>query len=199
MRGGRLKFRFRGKSGIRHDIELTDARLAAIVRRMQDLPGQELFQYVDETGERRPIESADVNAYLKQAAGAEFTSKDFRTWSGTVLAARALAQTRDVKQAIERVAKQLGNTQAVCRKCYVHPAIVECYADGTLLEALPDAANGPRRRPVALDPCEAAVLRVLRAWSKRARDLRPLLARSLSARRLQKRDTTPSAFRGATP
>lgn len=197
--GGRLKFRFRGKSGVRHDIELSDARLAAIVRRIQDLPGQELFQYVDDAGERRPVESADVNAYLKQAAGAEFTSKDFRTWAGTVLAARALVETRNVKQAIERVAKQLGNTQAVCRKCYVHPAIVECYTDGTLLDAL--ARNPPQASPgarVALDAHERAVLRMLRARSKRERDLRPLLARSLAARRLQKKGTTPPPFRGVT-
>ncbi len=196
VRGGRLSFRFRGKSGVRHDIELTDARLAAIVRRMQDLPGQELFQYIDEAGERRPIESADVNAYLKEAAGAEFTSKDFRTWAGTVLAARALAETRNLKQAIERVAKQLGNTQAVCRKCYVHPAIVECYNEGTLLDALP--RNGASRRgPLSLDAHETAVLRVLRARSKRERDLQPLLARALVARRLQKRATPPAL--GATP
>lgn len=203
VRGGRLQFRFRGKSGVHHDIELTDARLAAVVRRMHDLPGEELFQYVDESGERRRIESADVNAYLQQAAGEEFTSKDFRTWAGTVLAAHALAESNNLGQAIERVARQLGNTRAVCRKCYVHPAVLECYTDGTLREAMrrPEARKS-RQRPAALDPHESAVLRLLQAWSRRedgrarrsgadGRSLVPLLARS--------RARHPATFsRGAT-
>ena len=207
---GKLTFRFRGKSGVRHEIELSDAPLAHIVQRMQDLPGQELFQYVDEAGERRPIESADVNAYLREAAGEEFTSKDFRTWAGTVLAAQALAQTRDAKRAIERVAKQLGNTQAVCRKCYVHPAILECHVDGTLVEALRrNPPRASRRRAFSLDPLETAVLRVLRTCSRRERDLarrsgaharslRALLARSLAARHLRKRGTAQPALKGVT-
>jgi DNA topoisomerase-1 len=199
VRGGTLTFRFRGKSGVRHDVELSDTRLARIVRRMQDLPGQELFQYVDETGERRPIESADVNAYLRGAAGDEFTSKDFRTWAGTVLAARALAETRSVKQAIERVAKQLGNTQAVCRKCYVHPAILECYKDGTLLKALPrNLPRAARNRFFSLDSDEAAVLGLLHAWSRRGRE-RPDIR--LTAHTLLKpgRSHPQSSTRGATP
>jgi DNA topoisomerase-1 len=164
VRRGRLQFRFRGKSGVHHDIELSDAGLAAIVRRMQELPGEELFQYVDESGERRRIESADVNAYLQEAAGEAFTSKDFRTWAGTMLAARALAETGNVKQAIERVAKQLGNTKAVCRKCYVHPAVLECHADGTLLDALRrPVARSSRARRYSLDAHESAVLALLRA------------------------------------
>jgi DNA topoisomerase-1 len=182
VRGGKLTFRFRGKSGVRHDIELTDARLAGIVRRIQDLPGQELFQYVDESGAHRPIESADVNAYLQEAAGGLFTSKDFRTWAGTVLAARALVETRNVKQAIERVARQLGNTQAVCRKCYVHPAILECCTNGRLLEALPRNPPRTRRgRSFSLDAHETAVLGLLQAWSRRdlARAGVRLTARSL--------------------
>ena len=199
VRGGRLQFRFRGKSGVRHDIQLSDRRLATIVRHMQDLPGEELFQYVDESGETRRVESADVNAYLKEIAAEDFTSKDFRTWAGTVLAARALLACkpfesqaeakRNVVQAIEVVAKQLGNTKAVCRKCYVHPAIIESYMDGTLVEAMRQRSE------------EAAVLALLHASAKpeSGRSLEPALARSLAvtATRLQQRDSTQLS-RGAT-
>ena len=207
VRGSKLTFRFRGKSGVQHDIELADPRLAAIVRRMQDLPGEELCQYVDEQGETRRIESADVNAYLKDIAGEDFTSKDFRTWAGTLLAARALQALapfespsegkRNVAQAIEAVAKELGNTKAVCRKCYVLPAVVETYLDGRLADFM-------RRGPE-----ETAVVALLHAQLKReaararrsgadGRGLTPVLARSLAAaaRRLH-RDTNPTASRGA--
>ena len=210
VRGAKLNFRFRGKSGVQHDIELTDPRLAAIVRRMQDLPGQELFQYIDENGETRGIESADVNAYLKEIAQDDFTSKDFRTWAGTVLAARALHALapfeslaegkRNVVQAIEAVAKKLGNTKAVCRKCYVHPAILDTYLEGRLAQFL------ERRRE------EAAVIALLQARLRReasearrsgadGRSLAPVLARSLAAaaRRLHRgeRHSSQSASRGA--
>jgi len=146
VRGSKLKFRFRGKSGVEHTIELFDRRLAGIVRRMHDLPGEVLFQYYDEQGEIRAVESAAVNAYLREIAGDEFTSKDFRTWAATVLAAEALQRSggaataaeakRNIARAIEEVARQLGNTSAVCRKCYVHPAILESYIDGTLADML---------------------------------------------------------------
>jgi DNA topoisomerase I len=169
VRGSKLKFKFRGKSGVEHEIELADPRLAAIVRRMQDLPGEELFQYVDEHGETRAIESADVNAYLKEIAGDEFTSKDFRTWAGTVLAAEALRRIgpfdseaegkRNIAHAIEAVASRLGNTKAVCRKCYVHPAVLECYLDGSLLEALRARA------------AESSVVQLLERQMKRQLDL----------------------------
>jgi DNA topoisomerase-1 len=142
VRGARLTFQFRGKSGVAHRIELSEPRLAAIVRRMQDLPGEELFQYVDEQGETRTLESADVNAYIKEAAGAEFTSKDFRTWAGTVLACQALRAIgpsasqaeakRNIGRAVEAVAAKLGNTKTVCRKCYIHPLVIERYLAGTL-------------------------------------------------------------------
>jgi DNA topoisomerase I len=209
VRGAKLNFRFRGKSGVQHDIELTDPRLATIVRRMQDLPGQELFQYVDENGETRGIESADVNAYLKDIAEDDFTSKDFRTWAGTVLAARALQALapfesvaegkRNVVQAIEAVAKKLGNTKAVCRKCYVHPAILDTYLEGRLAHYL------ERRRE------EAAVIALLQARLRReasearrsgagGRSLAPVLARSLAAaaRRLHRgeRSSSQPASRG---
>jgi DNA topoisomerase I len=145
VRGATLKFRFRGKSGVAHDIELTDSRVAAIVRRVQDLPGEELFQYLDEQGESRGIESADVNAYLREVAGDEFTTKDFRTWAGTLLAARTLRRLkpgsaaearRNVVSAIDEAARQLGNTRTVCRKCYIHPALVESYLEGRLAQLL---------------------------------------------------------------
>lgn len=139
VNGQRVRLSFRGKSGIRHEVELEDRRLARIVRQCQDLPGQELFQYVDENGGIRDIGSSDVNDYLREIAGAEFTAKDFRTWAGTVLAAQALqefqdfdsdaAAKRNVTRAIERVAERLGNTKAISRKCYVHPAIIDAYLD----------------------------------------------------------------------
>jgi DNA topoisomerase I len=143
--GSRLRFRFRGKSGVRHDVEVSDRRVAAVVRHMQELPGQELFQYVDAGGETRCIDSADVNAYLKEIAGEAFTSKDFRTWAGTVRAASALralepfesqAQAkRNVVQTVEAVARELGNTKAVCRRCYIHPAVFDAYLGGRLRSA----------------------------------------------------------------
>jgi DNA topoisomerase-1 len=146
VNGKNLKFRFRGKSGVPHEVALTDPRIARIVRRMQDLPGQELFQYLDDDGGTRAIESADVNAYLRSTAGDEFTSKDFRTWAGTLLCARALralpppssaaAGRRDVVQAVQAVARELRNTPAVCRKCYIHPAIIQGHLDGRLRDAL---------------------------------------------------------------
>jgi DNA topoisomerase I len=144
--GAKLVFEYRGKGGKLHRISLRDRRLARIVRSCKELPGQHLFQYLDESGERRPIDSADVNAYLEEIAGEPFTAKDFRTWAGTVLAALALracesfaseaAAKRNVTRAIEQVAAQLGNTVAVCRKSYIHPEVVAAYLDGTLLRRL---------------------------------------------------------------
>jgi DNA topoisomerase-1 len=146
VRGSRLSFSFRGKSGVPHDVALTDRRVATIVRRMQDLPGEELFQYVDDAGETRAIESADVNEYVRGIAGKDFTSKDFRTWAGTLLCARALARLetpssltaarREIAQAVSSVAQALRNTPAVCRKCYVHPAVLESYSAGHLRPAM---------------------------------------------------------------
>jgi len=194
VRGGKLSFRFRGKSGVEHTIELTDRRLAAIMRRVQDLPGEELFRYVDDEGETRRIESSDVNAYLKEISGQDFTSKDFRTWAGTVLAARALARLqapgsqaegkRNIATAIEAVAKLLGNTKAVCRKCYVHPAIVESYLEGRLGERLRGGHE------------ERAIVALLEAHMRRERasgqrELTGLLARSLRTARRSHRNGQP--------
>jgi DNA topoisomerase-1 len=140
--GSTLRLRFKGKSGVPHEIALADRRIARIVGHMQDLPGEELFQYLDEDGRAHPIESADVNGYLKSMAGAEFTSKDFRTWAGTLLCLRALRRLppplsaasgrREVAQAVQAVAHALRNTRAVCRKCYIHPVVVETYLNGDL-------------------------------------------------------------------
>jgi len=138
-----VRFEFRGKGGKTHAVGVRNPRVARIVRRLHELPGQELFQYVDDDGARRTIDSADVNAYLREIGGDDFTAKDFRTWAGTVLAARALAEARrfrtvrearrNVVRAIERVAARLGNTPAICRKGYVHPGIVDAYLDGVTI------------------------------------------------------------------
>jgi DNA topoisomerase-1 len=138
--GPAVRLQFRGKGGKEHAVDARDPRVARIVRRLQDLPGQELFQYVDEDGARRSVDSGDVNAYLREISGDDFTAKDFRTWAGTVLCALALAETgaaatgrettRNITRAIERVAAQLGNTPAISRKCYVHPVVLEAYRHG---------------------------------------------------------------------
>ena len=145
-----LRFRFRAKSGVWQEIALQDGRLARTVKRCQDLPGQVLFQYLDADGTRQRVTSEDVNGYLREVTGAEFTAKDFRTWAGTVLAAAALQEfdvvdtatgrKKNVARAIETVAKQLGNTRAVCRRCYVHPAVLEHYLDGATIDVLRDKA-----------------------------------------------------------
>jgi DNA topoisomerase-1 len=183
VNGHSLRFEFRGKSGIQHAVALTDRRLARIVKESQDLPGYELFQYIDDQGTRKSIDSADVNAYLQRIAGQEFTAKDFRTWAGTVLAARALQECasfqsmtqakRNVVSAIEAVAKRLGNTKTVCRKCYVHPEIVNAYIEGTLLQSLRKRVNDELTRFCRdLPREELAVLACLhqRLKSERRRD-----------------------------
>lgn len=146
VKGANLRFTFRGKSGVKHAIDVNDRRLANILRKLQDLPGQDIFQYEDETGEVRNVTSQDVNDYLREVTGEEFTAKDFRTWAGTVLTAMALnAQgpaenetqgKKNIKDAIAAVSKILGNTPAICRKCYVHPVVLETYLDGDMIEGL---------------------------------------------------------------
>src|SRR5919198_3719255 len=144
--GSTLRFHFRGKGGKEYRVDLKDRRLARIVQRCQDLPGQDLFQYVDDDGDLQAVESDDINEYLREISGQDFTAKDFRTWAGTVLAACALegleafeSETearRNVVQAIDSVAEQLGNTRVVCRRCYVHPAVIDAYLDRSLTGAL---------------------------------------------------------------
>ena len=172
---GTVEFSFRGKSGIDHDIALKDPRLARVVAKIRDLPGQELFQYLDENDERRDVDSADVNAYLQEISEQPFTAKDFRTWAGTVLAAMALrefesfdsevAAKKNIVQAIERVAERLGNTPSVCRKCYVHPEIFSAYLDGKTVATVRAEAEktlADSKELAKLRPAEAAVVALLR-------------------------------------
>ena len=159
VRGSRVTFDFRGKHGIEHHIDLQDRRLARVVERCRDLPGQDLFQYLDEQGERRSIGSEDVNEYLHEIAGEDITAKDFRTWAATTLAAATLAELerfdtkaatkKVVLEAVEGVAKRLGNTPAICRKCYIHPAVFEGYLDGSLAEGLKQRADELLGQPAA--------------------------------------------------
>ena len=170
VKGDHLRFRFRGKSGRQHEVAITDRRIAKIVSKCQDLPGQDLFQYVSE-GEVRNVTSQDVNDYLREIANENFSAKDFRTWAGTVLAALALAAQSEfetnkqakanLKTAICAVAKLLGNTPAVCRKCYVHPAIVEAYLTRTQIPGLSHAIKTPEN--INLRAVERAVLKFLGA------------------------------------
>ena len=168
--GSSLRFEFRGKSGKTHTVSLNDRRLARIVHRCQALPGEDLFQYVDDEDVRQTIGSGDVNAYIREISGQEFTAKDFRTWAGTLLAAAALTEMgpwstqrqakSNVLRAIDRVAEQLNNTRAVCRKYYVHPAVFDAYLAGTMLEALQNGTKPSVKSDLADE--EASVVRLLR-------------------------------------
>ncbi|MEO8285552.1 MAG: DNA topoisomerase IB [Chloroflexota bacterium] len=173
VNGSELRFKFKGKSGKMHSIGIKDRRLAAIIKRCQELPEQELFEYINDEGARSTIDSADVNAYLKEISGEDFTAKDFRTWAGTILAAMTLRDMelaassetqakKNIVQAIEQVSERLGNTPTICRKCYVHPAIIECYMDGSLLEYLKAQPEAKPQKDLANLPAEeAAVLTFL--------------------------------------
>ena len=171
VRGAQVRFRFRGKSRIQHEVDISDGRVAKVIAKCQDLPGQDLFQYVDAEGKVQDVTSQDVNDYLRQIAGEDFSAKDFRTWGGTVLAAIALArqeqfQTKkqakaNIKTAICAVAELLGNTPSVCRKCYIHPIIVEAYLNRTRIAGLNGAGKGELKAP-NLRGAERAVLKFLR-------------------------------------
>ena len=172
VKGASVRFEFRGKSGIAHCVDLHDARLARIVKQCRDLPGHELFQYVDDAGRRQTIGSTDVNAYLREITGDAFTAKDFRTWAGTVLAARALSEMstfrseheakRLIVRAVVCVEKQLGNTKAVCRKSYIHPAVLDAYFNGGVIGAQTLRPARLDRRHAGLAPVELAVLAMIR-------------------------------------
>ena len=182
VRGAEIRFRFRGKAGKEHEIGVQDRRLARLVRKCQEIPGQELFQYLDADGVRQDVTSGDVNDYLREISGEDFTAKDFRTWAGTVAASMALREFLEIDDeagrkkaivaAIEEVAGQLGNTPAVCRACYVHPDVIDSYLDGTLVDALSARARGAGRGAHALRPEEAAVLGLLQARLARERRTR---------------------------
>ena len=182
--GSTVRFEFRGKSGKNHTISIKDRRLANIVKRSRDLPGYELFQYIDENGQRRDVTSDDINTYLREITGQEFTAKDFRTWAGTVLAALALqaaepfekeAQAKkNIVAAIQSVSERLGNTPSICRKCYVHPAILDAYLEGTMIDTLEQRIEQEiADAPHSLKPEEQAVMNLLRGRlaSEREHDL----------------------------
>jgi DNA topoisomerase-1 len=169
IRGAGLKLTFRGKSGKQHSVGVRDKRLARVVKACQDLPGQRLFQYVDDEGEPQHIDSDDVNDYLRDAMGSEFSAKDFRTWAGTVLAARAFEALGDgpatrsaLTRAVEEVARELGNTPAVCRRCYIHPEIIDSYLDGSLAQEMTRKASQALEHGRGLRAEERRVLAVLR-------------------------------------
>ncbi|MEP6809055.1 MAG: DNA topoisomerase IB [Chthoniobacterales bacterium] len=174
VNGTKVRFKFRGKSGVEHSVQIADRRLSRIVKKVQDLPGQELFGYLDAEGEVGQIKSQDVNDYLQEITGENFTAKDFRTWAGTVLAAVALdavepSKTKketkaNVKNAIAAVAKILGNTPTVCRKCYVHPAVLENYLSGEMIDGLRRKTEEALARNLPdLRSVEAAVMTFLQA------------------------------------
>lgn len=175
--GASVRFEFTGKSGKPHTVDLRDRRLANVIRRCQELPGHELFQYLDDSGTRQTIDSGDVNEYVRAVTGSDFTAKDFRTWSGTVLAIRTLVEIgpcrtktearRSISQAVRQVAADLGNTTAVSRQYYIHPVVLSCYEEGTLCDTIRDlqeAAHAPDS-PYALSIEEQAVIAFLRCWA----------------------------------
>lgn len=184
VEGAQLRFQFKGKSGKQWRLQVKDRRIAKIIRACQELPGQRLFQYVDEDGQACEVTSADVNAYLREITGGDITAKDFRTWAGTVMAALALreyetaetqaTQKKNLKAAIESVAARLGNTPTICRKCYVHPEVLNAYVEGGLQLDVKEAVEGE-----LLKPEEAAVLAMLEGRLKRT--LEDSLKESLKA------------------
>ena len=176
VKGSKLRFRFRGKSGRQHEVDVTDRRIARIVMKLQDLAGQSLFQYLDDEGNARDITSQDVNEYLREITGADFTAKDFRTWAGTVLAAVALgklgaSETKrqaktNIKHAIGAVAEVLGNTPAICRQCYIHPAVLEAYLNGNSINGFkPNRREEFEKQGTDLASAQKAVLKFLQNYS----------------------------------
>jgi len=174
VKGAKLRFRFRGKSGREHEVDVTDRHIAKIISKLQDLPGQDLFQYVDDDGKVGDITSQDVNEYLREITGEDFSAKDFRTWAGTVLTAIALnAQEKfenqkqgeaNIKTAISAVAKILGNTPAICRKCYVHPAVLDTYLEQKTIDELKRTTEEAlEKEDVDLRSSEAAILKFLKS------------------------------------
>lgn len=162
--GSQMRFQFKGKSGVQHSITVSDRKLASLIKKIRDLPGQELFQYLDEDGQHRAISSSEVNDFIRKVTGENFTAKDFRTWYGTIEAAIQLIQfesftsetqaKQQVNEAIKTVAKKLGNTPTICRKCYVHPAVINAYLDGTLTILLPELIG--KRTAKLVKPTEGA-------------------------------------------
>jgi DNA topoisomerase-1 len=210
--GSEVRFTFTGKSGKRWSLKVKDRRIAKIIKACQELPGQELLQYLDAEGKRQDVTSDDVNAYLREITEQDITAKDFRTWAGTVLAAVALRELKsfdtaaqakkNLRTAIEHVAARLGNTPTICRKCYVHPEVLNSYLDGSLVLAIKSKVEADLRDELSgLAPEEAAVLVMLRARLKQAAEdgssLLPLQASPVRKRSRQpahaaRRDTQPA-------
>jgi DNA topoisomerase I len=177
VNGGTLRFQFRGKSGVRHSVGVNDRRLARVVKQCRDLAGQELFQYLDEAGEAQGVDSGDINRYLQDMTCQAFTAKDFRTWWGTVLAVAALREFRtahtktqaekNVLVALDSVSNVLGNTRAVCRKSYVHPGVIDCYATGSMLKLLGRSSRAAANKTPRLSADEVALVTVLKYLARR--------------------------------
>jgi DNA topoisomerase-1 len=192
---GELRFQFRGKSGKVWRLQVKDRRVAKIVRACQELPGQELFQYLDDDGQLQGVSSADVNDYLRDISGRDITAKDFRTWAGTVMAAVTLREGASVdsqaaagqhlRAVIASVAARLGNTPTICRKCYIHPEIISAYSQGELVLEIRQDVEGGGGTPETLGPEEAAVLSLLR--ERLSRTLSGQLEKSLARQRRKKK------------
>jgi DNA topoisomerase-1 len=205
--GDTVKFRFKGKSGIRHEIGVQDRQLAKLVKKCQDLPGQEIFAYLNESGQVQDVTSQDVNAYLREITGQEFTAKDFRTWAGTVLAAVALQQFEEfattkearsnILRAVEAVAKMLGNTPAICRRCYVHPVVLDSYLAGATISTLNQQSKATlKHRLHSLKPEEAAVMMLLQQRLESSEEKSGRSAKSLVRKNQPKRaHKLPTAWR----
>jgi len=207
--GSEMRFEFRGKSGIQHAVAVTDKRIARIVQRCQELHGEELFKYLDDEGKRQSIQAEDVNAYLQAVTGRDVTAKDFRTWAGTMLTAEALRRTgpaktrreaeRNIVAAVDLTAKRLGNTRSVCRKYYIHPALIEAYLEGSVLPPLPERKWSARKpRGPALRQHEKDVLNFLKARLKpekrrfaASRYTKPSVPKALAAKQEPTEATVP--------
>lgn len=189
LQGSKVRLNFRGKTGKQHRILLDDKRLARVIKRCRDLPGEELFEYLDDDGTPQSVGSDDVNEYIREIAGDDFSAKDFRTWIGTVEcigaleapAQHLLEAKANVNAALERVAARLGNTPAVCKKAYVHPAVLETYVEQRRLPR--KKAKSAKRRAGELTPEERFALRFVEGWERRAEPLDRTLERSLAAAR----------------
>ena len=210
IEGSRLRFHFRGKSGKDHNVDLRDRRLAKIVKKCQDIPGHELFQYIGDDGHRHTIGSADVNDYLRSITGKDFTAKDFRTWAGTVLASLALQEfeafdtqtqaKKNLVQAIKSVSERLGNTPAICRKCYIHPAVLNAYTDGSMLRTLKSNTEALMKEGLQehkLRPEEAAVMAFLQERLKQEVNRRDTLEEDLASSLKESRKRRPAGVRTA--
>ena len=191
LQGSKVRLNFRGKTGKQHRVLLDDKRLARVIKRCRDLPGEELFEYLDDDAAVQRVGSDDVNEYIREIAGDDFSAKDFRTWIGTVECIGALAEPAahlveakaNVSAALERVAARLGNTPAVCKNAYVHPAVLETYIEHHRLPR--DRSKGAKRRRGELSPEERFTLRFVEGWENRSESLDRTLERSLTAARRQ--------------